>query len=117
MSDETTGIRTTPSGRTTPPQGRARRLAARWAALGLLLLTLYFMAWQTTTAIQLRDDLSDAQSATLIARERAQDDRTELNLRLDEVQDALDKAVEANRLLREQLTLAGLIPVVPEEAS
>lgn len=109
MSDETTGIRTTPRER------RVRRLTARWGAFCLLLLTLYFMAWQTTTAINLRDDLADAQAATIVSREASQKDRTEMNQRLDELQTALDDALDDNRLLREQLTQAGLIPAVPED--
>jgi hypothetical protein len=85
----------------------------RFAALGLVLVVLYYLVAQTLLIRNLSHELAQAEERTQIAREDATADRANLETRLDDLQTELESARSEVAALREQLIQAGLTPVTP----
>lgn len=100
----------------TPARQRWSAGAARYGALGLVLLVLYYSLTSTLEVRELRHELARAQAETMEARDASSSERRDLLERLDILQVDLDAARAEVSVLREQLVSAGITPASNEVA-
>lgn len=93
------------------PNSRVSTGAARFGALAIVLLVLYYSLTATLEVRALHAQLDAQNDATLIARAQAAEERNGLQARLDTLQADLDDARAEVASLREQLITAGITPV------
>lgn len=98
-----------------PERGGVRPWVRRFAALGLLLMVLYYLVSQGLLIQHLRDDLAEARHAAEVERARAARDRAYLEAQLAALQADLTQARAEVDALRQQLVDAGLAPATPVE--
>lgn len=93
------------------PPSRWSTGAARFGALAIVLLVLYYSVTATLEVRELREQLDSEHTATVVARAQAAEEREALLVRLDTLQTDLDNARAEVASLREQLIAAGLTPM------
>lgn len=99
-----------------PTSGSTRPMVRRFAALGLVLVLLYYLVSSLSLIRELHQDVLWAQEVAVATETRAAAERTDLEERLDALQAELEAAREEVQALRQQLEDAGLSPVSLQDA-